>query len=64
MFEYPSRMIVMLISITLSIGLGLLLAISLGMIAQNRTMLELGFGITRNYYVKKTLFENLRVVFG
>jgi hypothetical protein len=45
-------MIVMLISITLSIGLGFLFAISFGMITQNRTMMELGFGVTRNYYVK------------
>jgi len=27
-------------------------------------MMELSFGVKRNYYVKSTLYENLRVVFG
>lgn len=57
-------MVVMLLSITLSVGLGVLFSISLSMIARDRTMMELSFGITRNYYVKSTLLANLKVVFG
>jgi len=34
------------------------------MVAQNKTMMELGFGILRNHYVKPTLTDNFRVVFG
>ena len=64
MFESPSGMVVMLLSITLALGLGLLLVVSLRMASQNRTMMELGFGITRNHYVKPTLVQNLKVIFG
>ena len=48
----------MIVSMTLSLGLGVLLTISLKYLATNKTLMEIGFGIESRHYEKNTVREN------
>lgn len=63
LIEETAAAVVMLISMSLTLALVLFLAVNLKLVAQNKTMVELGFGIKSRHYDKGTC-QNLADVFG
>lgn len=62
-FESWPDALVMLVSIALSVGLGIMAVMSIKLVADNKTMMEIGFGIESNHY-DRGVTENLRQTMG